>query len=128
MRLAARLARNFGIAALFLAAALFGTAGGVLFALVGDLPQISALDHYEPSTITRVLGRDGSLVGEFATERRVVVTYDQIPAVLRNALVASEDGEFFHHSGVSLQRIFVTAVRRRLRATRVPAPGAHPPM
>ena len=69
-RFASRLVQSFGIIALFLGAALLGTATGVLFAFVGDLPQISALDDYSPSTITRVLGRDGSVVGEFATERR----------------------------------------------------------
>jgi len=111
-RVTARVARIIGIVALFLAAALFGTAGGVLFAFVGDLPQISALDDYEPGTITRVLGRDGALVGEFATERRTVVTYDQIPPVLRNALVAAEDGNFFQHGGIDITRIAATAVRR----------------
>ena len=95
-----RLARSFGIVALFLAAALFGTASGVLFAFVGDLPQISALDDYSPGTITRVLGRDGSVVGEFATERRQIVTYDQIPEVLRHAIIAAEDGEFEKHGGL----------------------------
>ena len=42
-------------------------------------PQISALDDYAPSTITRVLGADGDVIGEFAVERRVVIRYDQIP-------------------------------------------------
>jgi hypothetical protein len=45
------LARSFGIAVLFLSAALLGTAGGVVFAFVGDLPQIEALDDYSPGTI-----------------------------------------------------------------------------
>ena len=47
-------------------------AGGVLFAYAGDLPEISALDNYQPNTITRVVARDGQVIGEFATERRVV--------------------------------------------------------
>ncbi len=111
-RLAARLARSFGLIALFLAAALLGTAGGVLFAFGGDLPQVSALDDYAPPTITKVLGRDGAVVGEFATERRQVVTYDQIPANLRNALISAEDAGFFKHGGVDVWRIFVTAARR----------------
>src|SRR6185503_7721348 len=106
---ASRLVQSFGLIALFLGAALLGTATGVLFAFVGDLPQISALDDYSPSTITRVIARDGSVVGEFATERRVLLTYDQIPVVLRNAIVATEDDAFFSHSGVDLSRIFVTA-------------------
>jgi penicillin-binding protein 1A len=108
------LVRSFGLVALFVLAALAGTAGGVLFAFVGDLPQIEALDDYEPSTITRVLARDGSVVGDFATERRQVVTFEQIPTVLRDALVAAEDGAFYRHSGVDLRRIFITATRRAL--------------
>lgn len=86
-RLGSRLVQSFGLIALFLGAALLGTTTGVLFAFVGDLPQISALDDYSPSTITRVTGRDGSLVGEFATERRTVITYDQIPEVDRKSVV-----------------------------------------
>ena len=107
-------ARTFGIAALFLATALAGTAGGVLFAFVGDLPQIEALDDYSPGTITRVLGRDGSTIGDFATERRVIVTYDQIPQVLRNAIISSEDSKFLTHSGIDVKAIGAMAVRRAL--------------
>ena len=113
-----RLVRSFGLIALFLAAALFGIASGVLFAYVGDLPQISALDDYAPMTITRVLGRDGTVVGEFAQERRQLITYEQIPPVLRNAIISAEDGGFFKHSGLRLDRIFITlakdAIHRRL--------------
>ena len=104
--------------ALFIGAAVAGTAGGVLFAFVGDLPQISQLDDYSPGTITRVIGRDGALVGEFATERRQLVTYDDIPVVLRQAIMASEDADFFSHSGLNLKRIVVTAVKRALRLQR----------
>src|SRR6187549_2147206 len=110
-RRALQLVRSFGLAALFLAAALFGIASGVLFAFVGDLPQISALDDYSPSTITRVLGRDGSTIGDFATERRVLVTFDQIPKVLREAIVSAEDDAFFSHSGLRIDRILVTLAK-----------------
>jgi penicillin-binding protein 1A len=110
-----RLVRSFGLIALFIAVALFGIASGVLFAFVGDLPQISALDDYAPSTTTRVLGRDGAVVGEFAWERRQIVTYDQIPPVLRNAIMSAEDAGFFKHSGVDLTRIAITGTKRLLR-------------
>lgn len=106
--------RRLWIAALFLGAAIAGTASGVLFAFVDDLPQISQLDDYSPGTITRVLGRNGALVGEFATERRQIVTYEDIPVVLRQAILASEDARFFSHSGLSLRRIVITAVKRGL--------------
>jgi penicillin-binding protein 1A len=107
-RFASRLVRGFGLIALFLAAALFGTASGVMFAFIGDLPEIQALDDYNPSTITRVLARDGSPVGEYATERRQVVTYDQIPEVLRHAILAVEDARFESHGGLRIGRIMIT--------------------
>ena len=80
MTVMVRFARHAGIAALFIVAALLGTLSGVLFAYSDDLPQVSALDQYAPNTITRVLGKDGQLVGDFAVERRVVVRYEDIPA------------------------------------------------
>jgi penicillin-binding protein 1A len=58
--------------------------------------------------------RDGALVGEFATERRQIVTYDQIPQVLRNAIIASEDANFFTNSGIDIRAIVALGVRRVL--------------
>jgi penicillin-binding protein 1A len=115
-----RVARQAGIAALFIAVALAGTASGVLFAYADDLPQISALDDYTPSTITRVLGRNDNVLGEFATERRVIIGYQDIPLRLRQAILAAEDSQFFDHVGLSAQRILLTlikdAMERRLAA------------
>ena len=105
------LARHAGLAALFVVAALLGTASGVLFAYSDDLPAISALDDYAPDTITRVLGRDQTVVGEFAVERRVVLRYDDIPLQMRQAILAAEDSGFFEHFGLSftgLARAVVT--------------------
>ena len=73
MRYIVRIARSAGLIALFLVAALLGIASGVLFAYAGDLPQISALDDYAPSTISRVYGSRGEVIGEFAIQRRDVV-------------------------------------------------------
>ena len=103
--------RGFGVAALFLAAALLGIASGVLYAFTGDLPQISALDNYNPGVTTRVLGRDGSVIGVFATERRDLVTYEQIPVVLRNAIISAEDAGFFKHGGFSIPNCGSAAIR-----------------
>jgi penicillin-binding protein 1A len=110
--------RRFGIVLLFLGAAIAGTTGGVLFAFVDDLPQISQLDDYAPGTITKVVGRGGAIVGEFATERRQLVTYDEIPVILRQAIISAEDADFFSHSGLNLKRITVTAVKRVLHLQR----------
>ena len=77
---------------------MLGIASGVLCAYAGDLPQISALDDYAPSTISRVYGARGEVVGEFAIQRREVIPYEAIPA------------EFERHIGFSIPRIVVTAI------------------
>src|SRR5688572_8184058 len=99
------------IAALFLVTALVGTLSGVVFSYASDLPEIIALDNYQPSTITRVYARDGQVIGEFATERRVVVGYDDMAPALRQAIIASEDGAFEQHFGLSVSRIIITAIK-----------------
>jgi penicillin-binding protein 1A len=110
-RVVVRFARSAGLIALFLIVAATGAASGLLFAYAGDLPQISALDDYAPSTITRVHAVGGEVVGEYATQRRVVIGYDDIPERFRQALIATEDVGFDTHVGLSVPRIVITAVR-----------------
>ena len=81
MKVAVRYARHAGLAAVFVAAALLGTLSGVLFAYSDDLPEVSALDSYSPNTITRVLGKNGQVVGEFAVERRPVAPHSPFAAL-----------------------------------------------
>ena len=106
-----RVARGAGLIALFLVAALLGIATGVIFAYAGDLPQISALDDYAPSTISRVYGSRGEVIGEFAIQRRDVVPYEAISPNLRQAIIAAEDSTFEQHFGLSIPRIIVTLVK-----------------
>ncbi len=84
---------------------MLGILSGVLLAYSGDLPAISALDHYSPSTITRVYAADGSVVGEFAVQRRLVIDYDDISPFFRQAIIAAEDAGFDSHFGLSISAI-----------------------
>jgi penicillin-binding protein 1A len=111
MRFIGRVARSAGLIALFLVAALLGITTGVIFAYAGDLPQISALDDYAPSTISRVYGSQGEVIGEFAIQRRDVVPYEAISPNLRQAIIAAEDSHFEQHFGLSIPRIIVTLVK-----------------
>lgn len=106
-----RVARQATVFLLFLLTIVLGAVSGVLFAFAGDLPQISALDDYAPSTITRIYASNGEVVGEFATERRTVVTYDEISPLLRQAIIAAEDKDFDVHVGLSIPRILATLVK-----------------
>ena len=110
-----RVARRALIVGLFVVASALGIVTGILFAYAGDLPQISALDDYAPNTITRVYAADGRVIGEFATERRVVVKYADISPRLRQAILAAEDADFERHVGVSMSRIVITAVEDILK-------------
>ena len=106
-----KIVRRAGLVLLFVLAAFLGIASGLLFAYAGDLPQISALDDYSLSTISRVYGAKGNVVGEFAIERREVVTYDQISPRLKQAILAAEDSTFEQHFGLSIPHIIITLIK-----------------
>jgi penicillin-binding protein 1A len=110
-----RVARHAGLAALFVIAAVLGIVSGIVFAYAGDLPRISALDDYTPNTITRVYAADGQVIGEFATERRVIVKYEEIAPRLYQAIVSAEDAGFDRHFGISVSRIVITAAEDVLK-------------
>ena len=110
-----RYARKVVVLSLFAVSALFGLVTGVLFAYSPDLPEIEALDDYAPSTITRVHARGGELIGEFAVQRRVIIAYDDIPEVLRQAIIAAEDSAFFRHNGISIPGVIRAAIQDVLR-------------
>jgi len=110
-RYVVRVARQAVLIGVFAATALLGSLSGVLFVYAEDLPQVSALDDYAPSTITRILGADGGVIGDFATQRRVVIGYEEISPLLRQAIMSAEDADFDSHVGFSLSRIIITAAR-----------------
>lgn len=117
-RVVVRVARQALLVALFATAAALGAASGVVFVYAEDLPEISALDDYAPSATTRVLANDGRTVGEFATQRRVVVAYDDISPLIRQAIMATEDDQFESHFGISIQRIVVTLIKDFVKGER----------
>ncbi len=98
---------------LFAAALLGGVAGSAATNFV-RVPRVSELETYRPDIITEIRGTDGTTVARYAIERRILVSRGQIPAVLRNAIIATEDKNFFRHGGVDLQRT-VSALLANLR-------------
>ena len=82
---------------------LFASAGmgfGVLAGYEYNLPRIQSLEDFRPDVITGVYSDDNKVIGEFAIERRIVVSHEEIPAQLQLAILAAEDDRFFHHSGI----------------------------
>jgi penicillin-binding protein 1A len=70
--------------------------------LFHDMPDAGDLINYRPPTSTRVYGWDGTLIGEFSTERRIFVPYEQMPPRLVQAFMAAEDRNFFSHGGIDM--------------------------
>jgi penicillin-binding protein 1A len=70
--------------------------------LFHDLPSGNEIADYRPATSTRVFAWDGTLIGEYAKERRIFVPYDRIPERVRQAFLAAEDRNFFNHAGVDV--------------------------
>ncbi len=64
------------------------------------LPSLEVLTDYRPKIPLRVYSADGLLIGEFGEERRAVVSLDQVPKSLVDAIVAAEDERFYQHGGV----------------------------
>ena len=65
-----------------------------------NLPDISDLSDYSPKLPLRVFTADGALIGEFGEERRNLTPIDQIPQVMKDAVLAIEDTRFYQHGGV----------------------------
>ena len=92
-----------------LIAAVAGAVCGLAFVYSTDLPQVTELEHYRPSTITQLYDDQNRAVGQFSLQRRVIDSYGDFPKVLRDALISTEDKEFENHFGVDVWRVFGAA-------------------
>ena len=84
---------------------------GYIFFLLAKLPRIDRLADYKPPIVSQVFGDDGSLVGEFYLERRIVVPVNKMPRKLIQAFVSAEDANFYSHKGIDYFGIVRAAVK-----------------
>lgn len=90
---------------------LFGMGLGVyLRVLYKQLPSLEQLEHYNPRLTTTLLSADGKVIKELYTQRRLYVPLEQIPDDMIQALLVTEDRDFYRHWGINLWRIFRAAV------------------
>jgi penicillin-binding protein 1A len=78
-----------------------GTAFGLLLGYQYNVPPIQSLEDYRPDVITDVYSDDNKVIGGFAVEKRIIASYDEIPSYLQLAIIAVEDDQFYHHSGIN---------------------------
>ena len=75
----------------------------IVFALTlayPNLPELDSITSYKPKMPLRIFSADNVLIGEFGEERRNVVRFDQIPDIMKKAVLAIEDDRFYEHGGV----------------------------
>ncbi|HCA18081.1 MAG: penicillin-binding protein 1A [Alcaligenes pakistanensis] len=65
-----------------------------------NLPDLSAMIDYRPRVPLRIYTADKVLIGEFGEERRNVLRFDEIPDVMKSAILAAEDDRFYQHGGI----------------------------
>ncbi|HVY56926.1 MAG TPA: penicillin-binding protein 1A [Xanthobacteraceae bacterium] len=85
-------------------------AAGLLWHFSKDLPDYSQLQDYEPPVMTRVHAADGSLVAEYAKERRLYIPIQAVPKLVTHAFVAAEDKNFYEHGGLDFGGIMRAAL------------------
>jgi len=81
----------------------------------GRCPTIQILDTYTPRQTSKVYAADGRFVSEIGLERRTLVKIAEIPKVVRDAFVLTEDKRFYKHSGIDWIRVPGAALKN-LRA------------
>jgi len=113
-----RWARRLFLGALILAAASVGAAGGVVAAFLKDLPALETLEEYRPSLVTTLYGDDDQPFASLFEQRRILIPLAQVPAHLRQALLAVEDAQFYQHRGVNPR-----AIARASTRWKAPAPS-----
>jgi penicillin-binding protein 1A len=96
----------------------FASGAGIVWYFSRDLPSLDSLRQYQPSLVTKVYSEDGSEVGQFYIERRVLVPLSQMPQELFQAIIAVEDSRFFEHKGIDPFGIF-RAILANLEAFRI---------
>jgi penicillin-binding protein 1A len=110
-----KLIDRVAIAFLLLCSIALGAACGLIFVYASDLPEIRALETYRPNVVTEIYADDGQMVGSFALQRRILMTYEQCPKILYSAVTSIEDQHYEDHWGIDFPRIAGAAYRNLLK-------------
>ncbi len=95
-----------------IAGMMFGATVAYQASMTQEAQEVAGLANYRPNLVTRVYADDQkTVIGEFSIERRIPVTYDQIPDRMKQAIWAIEDDRFFQHIGIDPIRLTVAAFK-----------------
>src|SRR6476646_7710977 len=100
-------ARSFALTLCFLLSFVvgFAYASWAMVCRAGRCPSAAALDSYEPRQTSKLYAADGRFIAELGLERRTIVKFDDIPPLVRQAFVVTEDRRFYQHAGIDWWRV-----------------------
>src|ERR1700691_154304 len=84
---------------------------GYIYSLTRDLPSVEALQNYIPPVTTRVYAGNGTVLGEYARERRIFIPAAFIPKLVKEAFTSAEDRNFYSHPGIDPSGILRAAIK-----------------
>ncbi|HSY48368.1 MAG TPA: PBP1A family penicillin-binding protein [Thermoanaerobaculia bacterium] len=96
---------------ILLIALVLGVPGGFVLAHAVSVPLVQSLDNYQPAIITRIYDRNGIAFAEYSIQKRIVVAKRDMAPALVQAVVATEDADFYHHGGINPKAIFRAALK-----------------
>jgi len=103
-----RVVRRLTLAVVVVGVVVAAAVGAIIYReITASLPAIDSVVDYQPPVATQILADDGTLIGEFFSEKRYLVPIERIPEVVRQAFIAAEDDGFYRHKGVD----FISMVR-----------------
>jgi penicillin-binding protein 1A len=90
---------------MILVALALGIPAGFVFAHAVRVPTVKSLEDYQPAIITRIFDRNGTPFAEYSIQRRIIVLKRDMAPALVNAIIATEDADFYKHGGISPKAI-----------------------
>lgn len=100
-----------------------GLCGALLMSLAlalawPNLPDLTAMIDYRPRVPLRIYTADKVLIGEFGEERRNVLRFDEIPDVMKSAILAAEDDRFYQHGGIDWTGVLRAALANTINMSK----------
>ena len=106
-----RLLKWLGLVAAALVVIAIGAVAVYLVTITRGLPSVEALQDYTPPITTRVYAGNGTVLGEYARERRIFVPATFIPKLVKQAFTSAEDRNFYSHPGIDPSGILRAAIK-----------------
>lgn len=96
-----------------------GIPSGFILAHAVQMPIVKSLEDYSPALITRVYDRNGVGFAEYSIQKRIVVSKRDMSPYLVNAIIATEDADFYHHGGINPKAVMRAAIKDAIAGRKV---------